>query len=602
MAEFFKMTHTLKDGWAIMLNKDTKLEDLLKVLPNNEDTFEIAAKQTKEPFTVDSKEKFIQYVKGCAHDYKQHKIIVTGNVNMKFTADDVINILSQYKLIKLKAEKIDKTTSDISYWTKDYDDTLSMYTKANIDELTNIIYEELQLRNFNAIISHVNARLSKMSPYMHKFEELNEPDEDLILTNNGLLNTKTFNFTTNQKTIAQYDFVSKLDFRILHPSQVKPEHFETHKRTFNDWAQDDEDKVLYLKQICLSSIDGNGRNVLHLLVGSGGNGKSSFLAYPTILSGRYYADLNLQDIMDDNKLNDIYNNTKVIAGHELATNIRLGSSAISRMKLFITADPIKVNVKYMPARIIANKGLKIQATNTLPKIFENTDAIRRRLRIFNWTNVDFSKLNTQLDLDAMQKDPEFIEALIAYIFCDVEPFEKFKEIKEMTDATDALVNESDQVYQFLQYLDEQELLVGKLLINAVYELYKIWNRDENGNISPLKQRDLTDRLKKLAPDFDMAIETTRTRGTALRLLDFNIKAIKDMIGSDIKYNSRSMSSVMICKKQLTNYDIKDFKKRLENNEIDVVDNYKDLLIFYHLIYKNDPVATAFHEVMKDKGY
>ena len=49
-------------------------------------------------------------------------------------------------------------------------------------------------------------------------------------------------------------------------------HFETHKRTFNDWAQGDEDKVLYLKQICLSSIDGNGRNVLHLLVGSGGNG------------------------------------------------------------------------------------------------------------------------------------------------------------------------------------------------------------------------------------------------------------------------------------------------------------------------------------------
>lgn len=596
------MTNTLKDGWAIMLNKDTKLEDLLNVLPNNEDTFKLPIKQTKEPFKVDSKETFIQYVKDCARDYKQHKIIATSNVNMKFTADDVINILSQYKLVKLKAEKIDKTTSDISYWTKDYDDTLSMYTKANIDELTNIIYEELQLRNFNAIISHVNARLSKMSPYMHKFEELNEPDEDLILTNNGLLNTKTFNFTTNQKTIAQYDFVSKLDFRILHPSQVKPEHFETHKRTFNDWAQDDEDKVLYLKQICLSSIDGNGRNVLHLLVGSGGNGKSSFLAYPTILSGRYYADLNLQDIMDDNKLNDIYNNTKVIAGHELATNIRLGSSAISRMKLFITADPIKVNVKYMPARIIANKGLKIQATNTLPKIFENTDAIRRRLRIFNWTNVDFSKLNTQLYLDAMQKDPEFIEALIAYIFCDVEPFEKFKEIKEMTDATDALVNESDQVYQFLQYLDEQELLVGKLLINAVYELYKIWNRNENGNISPLKQRDLTDRLKKLAPDFGIAIETNRTRGTALRPLDFNIKAIKDMIGCDINYNSRSMSSVMICKKQLTNVDIKDFKNRLENNEIDVVDNYKDLLIFYHLIYKNDTVATAFYEVMKDKGY
>lgn len=596
------MTKNTKKRWAITLNSDTKLESLIDVLPNNEDTFKLPIKQTKEPFKVDSKETFIQYVKDCARDYKQHKIIATSNVNMKFTADDVINILSQYKLIKLKAEKIDKTTSDISYWVKDYEDTLSMYAKANIDELTNIIYEELQLKNFNAIISHVNARLSKMSPYMHKFEELNEPDEDLILTNNGLLNTKTFNFTTNQKTIAQYDFVSKLDFRILHPLQVKPEHFETHKRTFNDWAQDDEDKVLYLKQICLSSIDGNGRNVLHLLVGSGGNGKSSFLAYPTILSGRYYADLNLQDIMDDNKLNDIYNNTKVIAGHELATNIRLGSSAISRMKLFITADPIKVNVKYMPARIIANKGLKIQATNTLPKIFENTDAIRRRLRIFNWTNVDFSKLDTQLDLDSLQKKPDFIEALIAYIFCDVEPFEKFKEIKEMTDATDALVNESDQVYQFLQHLDEQEMLVGKLPTNVIYELYKIWNRDENGNISPLKQRDLTDRIKKLTPEFGVIIDSTKVRASSLRPIDFNIKAISDYYGQGISFKSRNMTVCLIGKEQLTNEDIKDFKNRLENDEIDIVDSYKDLLIFYHLIYRNDPVATAFNEVMKDKGY
>lgn len=596
------MDKNVKKRWAITLNSDTKLESLTEVLPKNEDTFKLPIKQMKEPFKVDSKETFIQYVKGCAHDYKQHKIIVTGNVNMKFTADDVINILSQYKLVKLKAEKIDKTTSDISYWVKDYDDTLSMYAKANIDELTNIIYEELQLKNFNAIISHVNARLSKMSPYMHKFEELNEPGEELVLTNNGLLNTKTFNFTTNQKTIAQFDFVSKLDYRILHPSQVKPEHFETHKRTFNDWAQGDEDKVLYLKQICLSSIDGNGRNVLHLLVGSGGNGKSSFLAYPTILSGRYYADLNLQDIMDDNKLNGIYNNTKVIAGHELATNIRLGSSAISRMKLFITADPIKVNVKYMPARIIANKGLKIQATNTLPKIFENTDAIRRRLRIFNWTNVDFSKLDTQLDLDALQKDPEFIEALIAYIFCDVEPFEKFKEIKEMTEATDALVNESDQVYQFLQHLDEQEMFVGKMPTNVLYELYKIWNKDENGNISPLKQRDLTERIKKLAPEFGIMIDSTKVRASSLRPIDFNIKAISDYYGQGISFKSRNMTVCLIGKEQITNEDIKDFKNRLENDEIDIVDSYKDLLIFYHLIYRNDSVATSFYELMKDKGY
>lgn len=120
------MDKNTKKRWAITLNSDTKLESLIDVLPNNEDTFKLPGKSSKEPWKVNSKDSFINYVKGCTHDYKQHKIIVTGNVNMKFTADDVINILSQYKLIKLKAEKIDKTTSDISYWVKDYDDTLSI--------------------------------------------------------------------------------------------------------------------------------------------------------------------------------------------------------------------------------------------------------------------------------------------------------------------------------------------------------------------------------------------------------------------------------------------------------------------------------------------
>ena len=64
------MTENIKKHWAITLNSDTKLESLIDVLPNNEDTFKLPIKQTKEPFKVGSKETFIQYVKDCARDYK----------------------------------------------------------------------------------------------------------------------------------------------------------------------------------------------------------------------------------------------------------------------------------------------------------------------------------------------------------------------------------------------------------------------------------------------------------------------------------------------------------------------------------------------------
>ena len=60
--------------------------------------------------------------------------------------------------------------------------------------------------------------------------------------------------------------------------------------------------------------------------------------------------------------------------------------------------------------------------------------------------------------------------------------------------------------------------------------------------------------------------------------------------------------ILFVKNKLQIMILKNFKNRLENNEIDIVNSYKDLLIFYHLIYKGDYVATAFYELMKDKGY
>ena len=590
------MTHTLKDGWAIMLNKDTQLEDLLNVLPQNQDIFELIVEQTKETFKVDSNESFIHYVRGCAIDYKRHKIIVTGNINMKFTADDVINILSQYKLVKLRAIPITSTRNDISYWTKDYDDTLGMYVEANIDELTNIIYEELQLRNFNAIISHVNARLSKMSPYMYKFELLNEPEEELILTNNGLLNTKTYNFTTNQKTIARYDFVSKLDYRILHPSQVDETMYEINNRIFSDWADHDDKKLLYLKQVGLAVLDGNGRGVYHIIIASGGNGKSSFLNILEKLAGNYYVRLNMEEISDDNKLIKLNNTTKLILGHELETKSKFASNTISRLKQLISGDYIKINVKYKDARDVCNTGVKIQATNTLPKIFENTEAIMRRIKIFEWSDINYSKLDTKLDLHGMIQKPEFIEATLALLFTGTEVFEEFVQIDSVDRATQGVVNDSDQVYQFLEWLQSSGLLVGTYTTSIFYEMYKYWNKVENGNIKPLKKRELTERLKRI--NFDINISSENIRLSSLSDKDINIDVLnKYFFNNEIKYSRYAMSNKITCSNTISDEDIETFKDRML--ESDSINEYKDLLMLYSLVNDMDVMAITIKGLLDD---
>lgn len=590
------MTNTLKDGWAIMLNKDTRLEDLLNVLPQNRDVFELIVEQTKETFKVDSKESFIHYVRGCAIDYKRHKIIVTGNIKMKFTADDVINILSQYKLVKLRALPITSTRNDISYWTKDYDDTLGMYVEANIDELTNIIYEELQLKNFNAIISHVNARLSKMSPYMHKFELLNEPEEELILTNNGLLNTKTYNFTTNQKTIAQFDFVSKLDYRILHPSQVDETMYEINNRIFSDWADHDDKKLLYLKQVGLAVLDGNGRGVYHIIIASGGNGKSSYLNILEKLAGNYYVRLNMEEISDDNKLIKLNNTTKLILGHELETKSKFASNTISRLKQLISGDYIKINVKYKDARDVCNTGVKIQATNTLPKIFENTEAIMRRIKIFEWSDINYSKLDTKLDLHGMIQKPEFIEATLALLFTGTEVFKEFVKIDSVDKATQDVVNDSDQVYQFLEWLKSSGLLVGTYTTSIFYEMYKYWNKVENGNIKPLKKRELTERLKRI--NFDINISSENIRLSSLSDKDINIDVLnKYFFNNEIKYSRYAMSNKITCSNTISDEDIKAFEDRML--ESDSINEYKDLLMLHSLVNDMDVTAIAIKALLDD---
>lgn len=590
------MTNTLKDGWAIMLNKDTRLEDLLNVLPQNRDVFELIVEQTKETFKVDSKESFIHYVRGCAIDYKRHKIIVTGNIKMKFTADDVINILSQYKLVKLRALPITSTRNDISYWTKDYDDTLGMYVEANIDELTNIIYEELQLKNFNAIISHVNARLSKMSPYMHKFELLNEPEEELILTNNGLLNTKTYNFTTNQKTIAQFDFVSKLDYRILHPSQVDETMYEINNRIFSDWADHDAKKLLYLKQVGLAVLDGNGRGVYHIIIASGGNGKSSYLNILEKLAGNYYVRLNMEEISDDNKLIKLNNTTKLILGHELETKSKFASNTISRLKQLISGDYIKINVKYKDARDVCNTGVKIQATNTLPKIFENTEAIMRRIKIFEWSDINYSKLDTKLDLHGMIQKPEFIEATLALLFTGTEVFKEFVQIDSVDKATQDVVNDSDQVYQFLEWLKSSGLLVGTYTTSIFYEMYKYWNKVENGNIKPLKKRELTERLKRI--NFDINISSENIRLSSLSDKDINIDVLnKYFFNNEIKYSRYAMSNKITCSNTISDEDIKAFEDRML--ESDSINEYKDLLMLHSLVNDMDVTAIAIKALLDD---
>lgn len=168
-------------------------------------------------------------------------------------------------------------------------------------------------------------------------------------------------------------------------------------------------------------------------------------------------------------------------------------------------------------------------------------------------------------------------------------------------ASKDLVMDSDQVYQYLTWLKEQEILIGTLLTSINYQQYLYWNKTENGNIKPLKKHELTKRMKKLAPEFGLIYIDDNTRLSAISKLDYNVELLNEQFfNGELKYNKYETSRYFLCEDQISTEDIESFKSKLKNNEIEDVQNYRELVILEYLVGKKFDPAIVFKQLLKDK--
>ena len=488
----------------------------------------------------------------------------------------------------------------INYWTKNYDNTINMYQPANINGLINVINKVFELPNFSTIMKNVNLILSTIVPNNNDFQSLRLAPKNILLFNNGVFDTKAFKFSTKIDEFGDYEFISKTDFRLLHPSQAQGFYFGLSKSILSDWIDNDSEKIKHLKQLAIVTIDGDGRDVYNIILGSGGNGKSIYLNILATLASGYEINLDIQDLIDDNKLIELDETTKAILGHELATNLKMSQNAISRLKQIATADPFKINVKYECARTIKTNAVKIQASNTLPKIFENNDAVLRRLKIIKWTDKNFTKLETKLPLDTYINDPQFIEAFISYIFTDIEPFDEFIQIASVDKDSLEAISNADQVYLFLEWMKDQKYLVGIIPTNILYEEYKAWNKDENPGSIPLKSREFTERVKKLADKFSMKYCGEATSISAIDKINLNVEVLNYyFFDGKINYNKYQTTRYFICKSKVTDEDIENMKYLLVNDTLSIKSTYKNFMIIYYLISQFNQDAIAYKNILDD---
>lgn len=389
-----------------------------------------------------------------------------------------------------------------------------------------------------AAIAHVNGYTQVMR----------EAPSNLIKTTHGvydLFKNKYVNVDDNLY------FKQTIDVDLSKPIDTKNPYYQARELMFDTWSQGNPDRKNALKFLHLASHIGYGGNRYMLFVGTGGNGKSTYMNMAIGVTGKdVYQTFSMDQLVDDNALVTISPTTRLIVGHELPTNYKFNGLALSRFKALTTGNPISVNRKYLSNVTISNRGVKLQATNDIPRFVGRDNAIDSRLIIVDFGTFDhrhdFSVGDKIKDLTSYSVDElvgdgykdfgvdEFyathLNALVhEFQFGSVDDLKlEFSNIEaQLKSEYDALIAEtSDDVDIFLREITDSGFFDQELIVySLVYSMYCEYLKIHNPGSSPLRAKAFATRLTKHLEKFkfDFNPSPNRMRPRTLKLTECNIR-------------------------------------------------------------------------------
>lgn len=527
-----------------------------------------------------------------------------------YSADDIYGMLVSF--LDIKYYVIENTLTDkteIKFYIRNYDSFLGLYTEFDLAAWLNAISNFIKIKSITRTYSDLSfkfANLNKDTIQMTKIKPLKLPGNDIILAQNGILDLKNNIFA---RSIVPYDyhFTTALPFKILPIEFADSTMIEIAKRIIDDWASGKEPNKKYLYQLSFSAIDGNGRQVYNIIKGGGGNGKSAFLNILEHIAGeRYTVKLNIDELGDDNALEHINESKKLIIGHDMATDAKLSKVVNGRLKQFITNEPFQYKRKYKSNTLCVTNGLKIQSTNTDVSFFENTPAIKRRINVFQWTDVVYSNLNKEdlgFDLDALidgsnPNSQAFYEAFIALTIANYKKFDKFDLPEESRKLTNQMISDNDQVENFLIWLVEQGLNTGSYPTIVMYIMYCEWLRMENPKAIPLKRNTFSNRFNNRQNDYNFTLSKSAQSVLTIPDLEFNLKALNSgyfrypiSIPKATKYRRIEFDN------KISDEEVDEFISKLKGFKVGNYESlpYKEKLILHHLIGLMNDDAIAYYQ-------
>lgn len=370
----------------------------------------------------------------------------------------------------------------------------------------------------------------------NKLTKANQPPQHIVKFKNCVYDLKhKRRYEFDDEEVKDYHFLNMIRYPYKELDEVNEEMLEIVDRVMNSWTNGNEDIEKTLNQIIFSAIEGNGRNVQIILKSDGGDGKSTFLrTLQKIGHTSLTHHLNIDEYGDDNALNQIQPSTKLILGDDLASNFKVTHKILSRLKTLVDGGILNVSEKYMPNKLIQSSALKIQATNTDVKFYENNDAIRDRILLIIWPHHNFRQNPiTDFNLDILtgkrgKADEDFMTAYIARAIHKTEYFDHFHVTQAMKDDMQEMLDDNDMLSQFMIELDDLDVLSYSHIPSfVVYEHYKQWLNNINPGSKPMKMIDFTRKLRKQLLNYGYD-DSSRLLLSQIENNQFNFDIFEDM--------------------------------------------------------------------------
>ena len=218
--------------------------------------------------------------------------------------------------------------------------------------------------------------------YVERYaDEKTTSDKRYILFNNGIYDLKEKKLIPIKE---DYVFCN----RIPHNYNAEAERQDVLDSFISDLVCGDEVAMQFLKEVIgYCFYRGNPLQAFLFILGGGGNGKSTFSGFMEFLIGNdNISFLTLEEMADNFTLPQLQNKLLNI-GDDVENEY---ISRVGPLKKMVSGEPFQAGGKYKDKKPMRYYGKLIFTGNTIPKMNDKTNGLKRRLKILPFLN-DFRK-------------------------------------------------------------------------------------------------------------------------------------------------------------------------------------------------------------------